>query len=61
MFTVALREYFSQFGAVERSQVLFVSIRLYSIEKYVCTLFVESLKHPDVLQHGSSLRLKNSC
>ena len=24
-FTVALREYFSQFGAVERSQVLFVS------------------------------------
>ncbi|CAB4026548.1 SRA stem-loop-interacting RNA-binding, mitochondrial [Paramuricea clavata] len=23
MFTVALREYFSQFGAVERSQVLF--------------------------------------
>jgi hypothetical protein len=61
MFTVALREYFSQFGAVERSQVLFVSIRPYSFEKYVCTLFVESLKHPDVLQHGSSLRLKNSC
>ena len=26
LFAVALREYFSQFGAVERSQVLFVSI-----------------------------------
>ena len=26
LFAVALREYFSQFGAVERSQVLFVSV-----------------------------------
>ena len=26
LFAVALREYFSQFGAIERSQVLFVSI-----------------------------------
>ena len=36
LFAVALREYFSQFGAVERSQVVFVSI-FYVFENYFCS------------------------